>query len=61
MNLRSWGKLGGPAIPVLKIDAHSAHVRGTKASLGGPKSWWTRKLISFESSGNQSIEMIKAM
>ena len=29
--------------------AHGAHVRGTKASLGGPKSWWTRKLTSFES------------
>ena len=28
-------------VPVLKIDAHGAHVRGTKASLGGPKSWWT--------------------
>ena len=23
---------------VFKIDAHGAHVRGTKASLGGPKS-----------------------
>ena len=34
---------------VLKVAAHGAHVRGTKASLGGPKSWWTRKLISFES------------
>ena len=26
---------------VLKVYAHGAHVRGTKASLGGPKSWWT--------------------
>ena len=30
-------KKGDPA-PVLKIGAH---VQGTKASLGGPKSWWT--------------------
>ena len=45
--------------PVLKIAAHGAHVRGTKASLGGPKSWWTRKLMSFESGGNQSVEMTK--
>ena len=35
--------------PVLKIAAHGAHMRGTKASLGGPKIWWTRKLVSFES------------
>ena len=45
--------------PVLKIAAYGAHVRGTKASLGGPKSWWTRKLISFESWENQSVEMTK--
>ena len=32
--------------PVLKIAAHSAHMRGTKESLGGPKSWWIRKLSS---------------
>ena len=32
---------------------------GDQASLGGPKSWWTRKLTSFESWGNQSVELTK--
>ena len=32
---------GGVGGPVLKVAAHGAHVRGTKASFGGPKSWWT--------------------
>ena len=43
-------------MPVLKI---AAHVQGTKGSLGGPNSWWTGKLISFESWGNHSVEMKK--
>ena len=45
--------------PVLKIAAHGAHVRRSKASLGVPKSWWTRKLNSFESWRNQSVKITK--
>ena len=43
-------------MPVLKI---AAHVQGTKGSFEGPNSWWTGKLISFESWGNHSVEMKK--
>ena len=34
--------------PVLKIAKHGAHVRGTKESLGRPKSWWTKKFNSLD-------------
>ena len=32
---------------------------GDQASLGGPKGWWTRKLTSFKSWGNQRVELTK--
>ena len=54
-----WSQSWRDNPPVLKVWAHGAHVRGTKASMGGPKSWWTWKLISFESWGNQSVELTK--
>ena len=38
---------------------HTAHMCGGPKQSGGTKSWWTWKLISFESWGNQSVELTK--
>ena len=53
-----WGMGGGGHSRSLKFT-HTAHMCGQPKQVGGTKSWWTWKLISFESWGNQSVELTK--